>query len=113
MGLAIYNLKLQSMNWMHFSLCLVAVYSLYYLIVIASDMMRAGKHAVTASISNELTFTEYQNPVQLASATVIPEPLPVKAEQSNDMIASGGVPITDLFRLAKQEAIIYTRSVSF
>ena len=98
------------MNWTHFLLWLTALYGLYYLIVILSDTLGAGKRSATVP-ANELTFTEYEAPVQLAEAA-LPEKR-VKPLMSNEVIASGGVPITDLFRLARQEAIIYTRSVSF
>lgn len=99
------------MNWTHFLLWLAALYGSYYTAVLLSDMMRTGRKAAALGSNNELTFTEQVAPVELS----VTEPMAVTAKpsSSSEMISSGGVPITDLFRLAKQEAILYTRSVSF
>jgi len=97
------------MNWTHFLLWLAGGYGLYYLIVILSDLARSKRNALPAATAHELTFSEQVTPAQLAVQ-------PAEAAKPNDkpeVLGSGGVPITDLFRLAKQEAIIYTRSVSF
>jgi hypothetical protein len=97
------------MNWTHFLLWLAGGYGLYYLIVILTDLAHSKRQDVASGNPHELTFTEQVTPVQLAAQAVQPTKSPIKSE----VIGSGGVPITDLFRLAKQEAIIYTRSVSF
>jgi hypothetical protein len=104
------------MNWTHFLLGLAGAYSLYYLVVILTDLAGLRRKHSANSTTDELTFFEQVTPVQLSS---LPEnkkaedQKPVNARNEPEVIASGGVPITDLFRLAKQEAIIYTRSVSF
>jgi hypothetical protein len=97
------------MNWTHFLLWLAGGYGLYYLIVILTDLARSKRQDVASGNPHELTFSEQVTPVQLAAQAV----QPTKSPNKNEVIGSGGVPITDLFRLAKQEAIIYTRSVSF
>ena len=96
------------MNWTNFLLWLALIYSFYYLTLIVLDLL-AHKRAANSGIGNELTFDEHITPIKLQAAA---ETATAKAEKS-EVIGSGGVPITDLFRLAKQEAIIYTRSVSF
>jgi hypothetical protein len=97
------------MNWTHFLLWLAGGYGLYYLIVILADLLRSKRKAVASGNQHELTFSEQVTPVQLATQAV----QPTKSPKNNEVLGSGGVPITDLFRLAKQEAIIYTRGVSF
>lgn len=97
------------MNWTHFLLWLAGGYGVYYLIVILSDLARSKRQAVASGNPHELTFSEQVTPVQLATQATAP----TKSTNKNEVLGSGGVPITDLFRLAKQEAIIYTRGVSF
>jgi hypothetical protein len=97
------------MNWTHFLLWLAVGYSLYYLIVILTDLARIKRQDVAGANPHELTFSEQVTPVQLVAQAVKPK----KSANENEVIGSSGVPITDLFRLAKQEAIIYTRGVSF
>ena len=97
------------MNWTHFLLWLAGGYGLYYLIVILSDVARSKRQNVPSANPHELTFSEQVTPVQLATQPTAP----TKSTNKNEVLGSGGVPITDLFRLAKQEAIIYTRGVSF
>lgn len=97
------------MNWTNFLLWLAVGYGLYYLIVILADLARSKRQGVASGNPHELTFSEQVTPVQLATQAV----QPAKSTNKNEVLGSGGVPITDLFRLAKQEAIIYTRSVSF
>lgn len=97
------------MNWTHFLLWLAGGYSLYYLIVILADLARSKRQGAVSGNPHELTFSEQVTPVLLATQVVEP----AKSTNKNELFGSGGVPITDLFRLAKQEAIVYTRSVSF
>ena len=97
------------MNWTHFLLWLAGGYGLYYLIVIVSDLVRSKRQNIATANPHELTFSEQVTPVQLTTQTTAP----IKSTNKNEVLGSGGVPITDLFRLAKQEAIIYTRGVSF
>jgi hypothetical protein len=97
------------MNWTHFLLWLAGGYGLYYLVVILTDLARSKRQDSATGNTHELTFSEQVAPVQLAAQAAAP----AQPDNKPDVIGSGGVPITDLFRLAKQEAIIYTRGVSF
>ena len=102
------------MNWLHFFLWIAGLYALYYLVVILSDVAGAKNVPAAGAISNELTFSEKVQPVQLQH-----QPAPENAEgtttkkQEREIIASGGVSLKDLFNLARQEAIIYTNPVSY
>ena len=98
------------MNWTHFLFWIGGLYSLYYLTVILSDLMRERRKNTGGLKINELTFSDDEVPVRFNDPAQTPEE---KSLPSTDVTGSGGVPISDLFRLAKQEAIIYTRSVSF
>jgi len=102
------------MNWTHFLLWLAVIYSLYYITLILLDLA-ASKRISKPGGSSELTFSEQVTPIRLgeASETVAGSAKTPSGQKESEVIGSGGVPITDLFRLAKQEAIIYTRSVSF
>jgi hypothetical protein len=102
------------MNWTHFLLWLTAIYSLYYITLILLDLT-SGKRKAAAVRTSELTFSEQVSPVRLGTDAEPQQDLKKKhsTPKPAEVISSGGVPITDLFRLAKQEAIIYTRSVSF
>jgi len=96
------------MNWTHFLLWLAGGYGVYYLVVILSDLAHSKRQDLPGT-AHELTFSEQVTPVQLAPQRAAT----AKSKDKPEVIGSGGVPITDLFRLAKQEAIIYTRGVSF
>jgi hypothetical protein len=97
------------MNWTNFLLWLAGGYGLYYFIIILADLVRSKRQGDVSGNIHELTFSEQVTPVQPTAQT----PAPSKSPTKNEVLGSGGVPITDLFRLAKQEAIIYTRGVSF
>jgi hypothetical protein len=99
------------MNWIHFSIWVAGLYLLYYLVVILLDVAGAKRAPATAS-SGELTFSEAVQPKQLQHEPE-PEAAPPHAKALPEIIASGGVRLKDFFHLAKQESIIYTRSVSF
>lgn len=110
------------MNWLHFLLWVGGLYLLYYLVVILLDVAGAKRAPAGNSLTQELTFSESVLPTQLKhdGAELGPggyKPGPngtakLKNEDT-EIIGSGGVAINNLFALAKQEAIIYTRSVSF
>jgi hypothetical protein len=109
------------MNWLHFFFWLAGFYFLYYLAMILFDLAGA-KHAPAAgSLTQELTFSENVATTKLAAQPITADAEPktrlyepstgVKYEP--EMIGSGGVVIDNLFKLCKQEAIIYTRMVGF
>jgi hypothetical protein len=95
------------MNWTHFFLWLAGVYTLYYLAVILIDLAGTKKIPATA-LTNELTFSE-EVQTQKPEHRLEEETKPA----GNAMIASGGVPIRELFSLARKELIVYTKSVSY
>jgi hypothetical protein len=108
------------MNWLHFFFWVAGIYALYYLVVILTDVT-GGKKSAAKSLSPELTFSEPVQPVALkhtiadetaGSKTRIGENAPAKKQQQ-EVIASGGVSLRDLFSLARQEAIIYTNAVGY
>jgi len=98
------------MTWINFLSYLGMAYVLYYLSVYALDRMTAPRSAV----SNELpvlTFSESVEPKQVSLADVVAE-----APGSGHVppsIGMGGVSLKELFDLARQDAIQFTRSVSF
>jgi hypothetical protein len=96
------------MNWLHFLCWTGGVYFLYYLAIILLDNSR--KREVKA-LSNELSFSETVFPQKI-------EHLPDKIKENHPraasaIIGSGGVSLKDLFGLCREEAIVYTKSVSF
>jgi len=106
------------MNWTHFLMLLAALYLLYYLFTILLDISKQKRSGTAGAESNELTFSEHHEPAKLADEPAGVPAVPaerVKKQKpaASEVLSSGGVGITDLFRLAKQEAIIYTQSVSF
>lgn len=96
------------MNWIHFFIWVAGIYTLYYLAVIGIDVAGAGRTPATKSLTNELTFSE-QVETQRLEHKQEEEVKPT----GNAMIASGGVPIKELFSLARRELIVYTKSVSY
>ena len=110
------------MNWLHFFIWVSGIYLLYYLAVILLDLAGSRREISAASSIHQLTFAENVVPAQMSAATVAEENTGNKTrlgeairqrKQEPEMIGSGGVVIDNLFKLCKQEAIIYTRSVSF
>ena len=96
------------MNWTHFILWVAGLYALYYLAIVLIDIA-GGRHlAADPKGAQVLTFSEEVAPVQMQH-----EPVAAKRKAEPEVIATGGVGFNELFRLAKQEAIIYTQSVSF
>jgi hypothetical protein len=100
------------MNWIHFSIWVAGLYLLYYLVIILLDVAGAKRAPAGTPSSGELTFSEAVQPKQLQHEPE-PEAAPPHAKALPEIIASGGVRLKDFFHLAKQESIIYTRSVSF
>lgn len=106
------------MNWLHFVLWLAGIYCLYYLVIILIDFAGGGRSPGTKIASHELTFSEDVQPKILEHEIDRPETAAVKntgvkITKETDVFSTGGVSLKDLFSLAKQEAIFYTRPVSF
>jgi len=98
------------MNWLHFFFWIAGLYLLYYLAVMLYDttMQRSGP---LGPASAELTFAEDiapQSVRHLPDKPRMPDP-----KTQSPIIGSGGVSLKNLFGLAREEAIIYTRPVSF
>jgi len=108
------------MNWLHFLLWVGGFYALYYLAVILFDVAGARRPGATDGQGHELTFNEHVAPLQMSAPETGAETSgtsslagEVTIDRKPEMIGSGGVVIDNLFKLCKQEAVIYTRSVSF
>lgn len=106
------------MNWTHFLLWLGGIYALYYTANILIDSLRNKNPVALKSAGHELIFSEPivpQNAVELLESTAAPTS-PEKTGQppsAPEMIASGGVLLKDVFSLARKEAIVYIKEVSF
>ena len=90
------------MTWIKFTLWLCGVYGTYYAGIIMLDLFKKGRSPVAAA-SHDLTFIEHIQPEQIHAAEK-----PVSA-----IIATGGKTIKEIFGLAREEMIEYTRAVSF
>lgn len=109
------------MNWLHFLLWIAGLYALYYLVVVLIDLAGSSGKPIAGTAPQALTFSEQVAPVQLQhqSATESADNKTglnedrSQAHPKKEVIASGGVSLRDLFSLARQEAIIYTNSVSY
>jgi hypothetical protein len=100
------------MNWLHFLSWVAGLYLVYYLALILFDYSRSKKPSAEAT--GELTFTEDIQPKTIDhlpdKAEAPPKPVP---KTESPILGSGGVSLKSLFSLCQQEAIIYTRPVSF
>ena len=111
------------MNWLQFLLYLSGAYLLYYMVNILTDIALTRSKTADKANVKELTFSETVVPVNVdlpesASETpaspVIAAPVPQPEKKKEPVIiSSGGVSIKDIFDVARQEAILFTRSVSF
>ena len=93
------------MTWIKFALWLSGCYLIYYAAMIFWDFIRNG-HAPVSHDSHELTFVEHVEPIR-------PEPEPASEYHGSAVMSSGGVSLKQLFNLAREEAVEFTRSVSF
>jgi len=108
------------MNWTHFLVWVAGLYALYYLAIVLIDLAGGSRIPAEQHTTQELTFSESVPPAQLQHEAVTEKTVnssttatAAKRKAEPEVIASGGVGFSELFRLAKQEAIIYTQSVSF
>jgi len=93
------------MTWMKFALLLSGMYLMYYGAVILWDLLRGGKNP-DEKRSHELSFEENIEPVR-------EDPDPVPQIYDSSVLSSGGVSLKQLFNLAREEVIEYTRPVSY
>lgn len=104
------------MNPIHFSIWLAGIYFLYYLIIVLLDMAGSKRLPAAGAAGHELTFSGQPPPQdaalllgeKMAQATAASA-----APSTPEMIASGGVPLKDVFGLARKEAIVYLKEVAF
>jgi len=101
------------MNWIHFLLWLTGSYCLYYLAVILLDMAANKRLQGAYANGRELTFSEHSAPHDAALLLQETEAQAAQHLGTSDMIASGGVLLKDIFSLARKEAIVYLKEVSF
>jgi len=97
------------MNWLHFIFWTAGIYLLYYPAMILYDLKTSGTAAPKSAL-NELTFSESVLPQQVEH---LPDKPAEEPKTKSPIIASGGVTLKNLFGLCREEAIIYTRPVSF
>jgi hypothetical protein len=93
------------MNWIKFLLWLSIIYLAYYAALLLWDYLRSGK-LPSDERPNVLSFDDDAEPVKEIEAS-----RPEVYDAS--VLSSGGVSLKQLFSLAREEAIEYTRPVSF
>ena len=93
------------MTWIKFALWLCGIYLAYYGGIIFWDIIRSG-HMHREDDTHELHFVEHHEPER-------PEPDAEFEYFPSAITSSGGVNLKQLFNLAREEAIEYTRAVSF
>jgi hypothetical protein len=101
------------MNWIHFLLWLTGIYCLYYLTVILLDTAKNKRLQTAGAGGHELTFSESSAPHDAALLLQETEAQSAQNLGTPAMIASGGVLLKDVFSLARKEAIVYLKEVSF
>ncbi|MGZ3943298.1 MAG: hypothetical protein ACXVJB_00075 [Mucilaginibacter sp.] len=101
------------MNWIHFLLWLAGIYFLYYLTVILLDTAKHQNPQTAGANGHELTFFEQHSPHDAALLLQESEAQFAHDLGTPNMIASGGVLLKDVFSLARKEAIVYLKEVSF
>jgi len=100
------------MNWLHFLSWVAGIYVLYYFALLLIELTRSRSTKVAHT--GELTFSEDILPKKIEHLPDKAASPPEKYEKpASATIASGGVSLKNLFGLCREEAIIYTRPVSF
>jgi len=72
-----------------------------------------NKNPQAQAVGHELTFSEQSAPHDAALLLQESEAQSAHDLGTPDMIASGGVLLKDVFSLARKEAIVYLKEVSF
>jgi hypothetical protein len=93
------------MTWIKFALWLCGIYFTYYAAMIFWDIIRSG-FSSTVSETHELSFAEHFEPIRPGAEYI-------KEYPASAVVDSGGVSLKQLFSLAREEAVEYTRAVSF
>lgn len=101
-----------NLNWVTFMTITGAGYLCYYLALLVTDAMFAKRINTEEDEIPELTFVESSPPEKISL-----EDFKSKTAESNGSATAslgiGGVSLQNLFVLARQDAIQYTKSVSF
>jgi hypothetical protein len=103
------------MSWMKFIFWLLGLYGLYYGINIGWDLVKARRLAANGGAGGraELFFEEAPTPQKVSAE----EPEDKKKYPGEKPVAAvsaiGGVNLKELFNLARAEAIVYNRAVTF
>lgn len=100
------------MNWAHFILWTAGSYLLYYPAMILYDLKTSGQKSA-GSASNELTFAEENIPFSIERTPKETSPKEATPKPQPAIIGSGGVTLKNLFGLCREEAVLYTKPVSF
>ena len=100
-----------NLNWLSFLTIIGTGYLCYYAALIITDAMFTREIASEKNEIPELTFSEYRPPEKVSLSDFASSPARDLQEPASKGL--GGVPIQKIFELARQEAIQYTRSVSF
>lgn len=96
------------MKWISFLTYLGIGYATYYLIIILLDSMNTSRNGPKDTLP-VLTFTETAEPEKISLEDFADNTF--HAEPAS--IGLGSVSLKDLFTLARQDAIEFTKSVSF
>jgi hypothetical protein len=102
------------MTWIKFISWLTGLYACYYVLNIAWDLLRGTKTA-EIEMGPELHFEETVAPRHVAPAAPEDKSTAPPKKSTTEVAASayGGVPVKDLFQLARLELIAYNQSVTF
>ncbi|RYG53161.1 MAG: hypothetical protein EOO01_05060 [Chitinophagaceae bacterium] len=90
------------MTWIKFMLWICGVYATYYAALILTDLFKKGR-SPAGSESHDLTFIEDHQPALVLAAEKPVSPI----------VGSGGKTLKEIFSLAREEMVEYTRGVSF
>ncbi|WP_345951252.1 hypothetical protein ABDD95_07425 [Mucilaginibacter sp. PAMB04274] len=112
------------MNWLQFFFWITGIYTIYYLVVILAEVLGKKRNQAGAALSRELTFEEPVTAQQVAP--LAPEKNDPEAETPSNVtlqrtkkvaqpesVGTGGVPVDNIFLLARAEVIQYTAKVAF
>ncbi|QEC74614.1 hypothetical protein [Mucilaginibacter ginsenosidivorax] len=94
------------MTWIKFTLWLLGIYTSYYAALIIWDYLRT-KGGDNGNDKHELTFVEDIEPVKSYADESIPN------GKESSVVFSGGVSLKQMFNLAREESVEYTKAVSF
>ncbi len=101
------------MNWIHFVLWLAGIYFLYYLIVVLLDFTINRRRQSVGGPAHDLTFSGQPAPQDAALLLQETEAQSGQGLSTPEILASGGVLLKEVFGLARKEAIVYLKEVSF